>query len=51
MDGEVLRAWQLIVELSEQNARNQKVANDLKAQANQLQVAAARRLSCSTLAH
>jgi hypothetical protein len=40
MDGELVRAWQLIVELSEQNARNQKVAADLKAQANQLQVAA-----------
>jgi hypothetical protein len=38
MDGELVRAWQLIVELSEQNARNQKTALDLKAQASQLQV-------------
>jgi hypothetical protein len=38
MDAELVRAWQLIVELSEQNARNQKIATELKAQANQLQV-------------
>jgi hypothetical protein len=43
MDAELVRAWQLIVELSEQNARNQKIANDLKAQANQLQVSASAR--------
>jgi hypothetical protein len=44
MDAELVRAWQLIVELSEQNARNQKIANDLKAQANQLQVSTSARM-------
>lgn len=37
MDAELVRAWQLIVELSEQNARNQKIATELKIQGNQLQ--------------
>jgi hypothetical protein len=38
MDGELLRAWQLILELSEQNSHNQKIADALKQQATTLQV-------------
>jgi hypothetical protein len=48
MDSELVRAWQLIVELSEQNARNQKIATELKAQANQLQVSPLFRYKCFT---
>jgi hypothetical protein len=38
MEGELLRVWQLIHELSDQLAHNQKIANTLQSQAGALKV-------------
>jgi hypothetical protein len=38
MDNELLRIWQLVHELSEQLAHNQKITNALQSQANTLKV-------------
>jgi hypothetical protein len=38
MDNELIRVWQLVNELSEQLAQNQKLANTLHSQAGSLKV-------------
>lgn len=38
MDGDILRVWQLVHELSEQLALNQKITNTLQSQAGSLKV-------------
>lgn len=38
MDSELLRVWQLVHELSDQLAHNQKIANTLQSQAGALKV-------------
>jgi hypothetical protein len=38
MDNELLRVWQLVHELSDQLAHNQKIANTLQSQAGVLKV-------------
>jgi hypothetical protein len=38
MDNDLLRVWQIVHELSEQLAHNQKIANTLQSQANILKV-------------
>jgi hypothetical protein len=49
MDSDLLRAWQLILELSEQNAHNQKIADTLKEQAATLQEEARQNASTFSL--
>ena len=46
LDGDLIRAWQILHELSEQNALNHKMAAALASQAHSLKVSTPRRPRC-----